>query len=205
MKNRIISELDASKYTYESIDYPIMYIADWSKETNKARGVEITDASPNIEHVYIDNNEKEIQCDFFGFKDNALVISPGNYNRQCECILFPEDRSGKYWVLCVETKYAKTGKEFKTFDDGATYPTDMVKQIISTVSFLRDKNVIPAEQEVSAIVSFPKLLDDFSSQFAAIVESKNQDLSTLNVKIKHNIRIKATNKAIIKSEKRIKL
>lgn len=204
MKNRIIAVLNSANYNIECVNYNNIYIADWSNSTGKVRGVEITADKPEIGGVKIDNNNI-ITTAFISFGDNTLVINTGEYSKQCECILFPDECKELHWVLCVETKYAESINAFKIFRNDETYPFTMVHQIIETVKFFRNNGVIPPDVRVQAILSFPKLINDFSSTFFEFLEAKDSNLSITNIMINHKIQMKATNRAEIVSNKRIKL
>lgn len=200
MKNRISDNLDEQKYSLEYINYKEIHITDWSKETNKQRGVEVSENKPDIESVCVSNGP-EIDNVFVGFKDNALFKDVGKYSKQCECVLFP-DSEHDHWVLCIETKYSE--EIDYAFKEECDYPFTMIKQIIETVQYFRCKNILGENQVVHAILSFPKLINDFSSFFFDVVMAKDPNLSITNISFDYKIKMKATNAAEIISHKRIK-
>jgi len=157
--------------------------------------VELLEEEPDdIKFVFIENI-KPIKIAFDGFKDNALPIKIGEYSRQCECVLFPELYKDNNWILFIETKYANNLRA--AFNDNSDYPNNMIEQITETVKYFREKKIIPENKRVSAIVSFPNLIEEFNSFF-------NQD-QLVEILLNQKILIRATNSAIVISEKRIRL
>lgn len=170
-----------------------IFIVDYKKLNGGE--VELLEREPNdIKYVYIENI-RPIKIAFDGFKDNALPIKIGVYNRQCECVLFPKLYDENSWVLFIETKYANNLRA--AFAENYDYPNNMIEQITETVKYFREKNIIPENKRVWAIVSFPNLIEEFNSYF---FQDQLDDI-LLNQKIL----IRATNSAIVKSEKRINL
>ncbi len=174
---------------------PDLYIVDF-KNINGG-GVELLETEPvDVKSVYL-KNIQPIKIAFDGFKDNALPTDvAGVHNKQCECVVFPASCKATDWILFIETKY--TNDLRTAFDENNDYPNYMANQIIATVEYFRTKNIIPQKKRVHAIVSFPTLIDEFSSYFfqGGEVEEILQN---------HRILIRATNSALIKSEKRITL
>jgi len=172
-----------------------LYIADY-KNFNHGEVILITTKPQDIKSIYL-NNSKPVTICFDGFKENALPISTGVYNRQCECVLFPNENDENTWILFVETKYTNDFKSaFKKEND---YPNCMTKQIIETVKYFRENGIIDINKKVYAIVSFPNLIEEFNSTIF------KGDLSIEDILRDYKIIIRGTNSAKIISEKRIKL
>jgi len=201
MKAKILEVLPNDKHTFEEVNNEEIHIVDW-KDVDNTRGIEIfNESQTEISSVCLFNeNNVKVIIDKFG--ENALPTSVGQQSEQCECIAFPSDMDGKIWVLAIETKYANnTEAAFKIKDD-QNYPEKMVSQIISTVDYLRAKNIIKEKQQVHAIISFPKLVLDFNSTLFSFVK---EEWSIENLIVTKKIRIKGCNSANIISGKRIKL
>lgn len=172
-----------------------IYIIDY-KHINGG-DVEILEAEPEeVKYVHLDNIQP-ITVLFDGFKDNALPVEVGVFNKQCECVIFPETCNDSDWILFIETKYVNSLEN--AFRENNDYPNCMITQIIETVKYFRIKGIIDTERRVNAIVSFPTLIEEFNSTFFTGTQSIDDILS------EHNILIRATNSALIKSEKRITL
>lgn len=172
-----------------------IYIVDF-KDLNIG-DVELLESEPvNIKYVHLEN-KVPISVWFDGFKNNALPLTVGSHNKQCECVIFPESCNETDWVLFIEMKYANDLKN--AFREVRNYPNGMIEQIIETVSYFREKGIIDIDKRVNAIVSFPNLIEEFNSVFFTNTPSIDEILN------EYKILIRATNFAIIKSEKRISL
>jgi len=197
MKNRIAEILP--KHTLIQSSSKNIYIID-CKNINKGEVCLLENEPAEIKTVYL-KNENEITVLFDGFKENALPINKGHYNRQCECVIFPEICNNDDWVLFVETKYSNNLEN--AFREENDYPHCMVKQILETVKFFRSKGILENGRRTTAIVSFPNLIEEFNSTFFPVrIDEKN--VSAEDILAKYNILIRATNAVQIKSPKRLK-
>jgi hypothetical protein len=179
-----------------TIDTENIYIIDY-KNINGG-GVEIIENEPGHGHVHLTNNKK-LNIFYVAFKENALKVStPEGQVKQCECVLFPTTLDSDDWVLFVETKYANNFQS--AFLGNIDHPNTSIKQIISTVEYFREKDILPKDKKVFAIVSFPKIIEPFSEAFFTRSELTMEEIST-----KHKILLRATNSGIIKSKTRIKI
>lgn len=193
MKNRLKECLP--HHTLHQSQADNFYVVDY-KNINSGN-VELLEIVPdNIKSVHL-KNQQLIPVLFDGFADNALMISKGKYSKQCECVLFPEECHTSDWILFIETKY--TNNLQSAFKKEHDYPYCMVNQIVSTVEYFRNKGILEKEKRATAIVSFPNLIDEFNSTFFS------KDVSELDILLKYNILIRATNSADIISSKRIRL
>ncbi len=172
---------------------PSIYIVDY-KNINGG-GIVFHQTEPAINYVFLENTTP-IGIFFDGFEENALPLDePGKYNSQCECVLFPEQCNESDWILFIEMKYANNREA--AFRENRDYPNCMINQILETVKYFRDKKIIPGDKRVNAIVSFPNLVEEFSSTFFTGRMSMDEILYD------HRILIRATNSGSIKSAKRI--
>ncbi|ELY2018630.1 hypothetical protein SL053_002561 [Flavobacterium psychrophilum] len=186
--NLIIPKSNCKHTSSENI-----FIVDYKHINNGI--VELHEESPEVNFVHL-SNENNVEVYFNGFLENALEIEKGNCSSQCECVLFSNPYSNTTWTLFIETKYVNSLEN--AFRESNEYPYSMVNQIIKTVEFFREKNLI-GEETVNAIVSFPTLIEDFSASFFT------GDMSIEDILLNHKIRIRAINSAKILSNKRIKL
>jgi hypothetical protein len=197
MKNRIAEILP--EHTLIQSRSKNIYIVDY-KNRNKGK-VCLLECEPfDIKTVYL-KNENEIAVLFDGFDENALPIRKGTYNRQCECVIFPEICNNDDWVLFIETKYSDNLANAFREENG--YPHCMVKQILETIKFFRSKGILENRRRTTAIVSFPNLIEEFNSTFFP-VRIEDKDVSAEDILAEHNILIRATNAAQIISPKRLK-
>lgn len=175
-------------------DLPKLYVVDY---TNINGGkVVLLNSKPTESNVYIENTNR-VPIYFDGFDYNALEISTSIYSKQCECLIFPQQNIITDWILVIETKYVNNLEN--AFKENYDYPNCMISQIIETVNYFRNKGIIDVNRRVNAIVSFPSLIEDFSSTFFT------GRLSIEDILIDYKIRIRATNSAEIISNKRINI
>lgn len=178
------------------VNYTDIFIVDFKK--HNGGNVEILGAAPLIEHIHLTNN-KPVEIQYFAFDDNALTVAGEEGQvQQCECVLFPTTCNDSDWMLMAETKYSEDISI--AFNPRHGYPNKMIDQIISTVNYLRDKEIFDQKKRVSAILSFPKLALDFSETFYAMSSRTAEEILQ-----NHNILIRPTNNGNIISEKRIKI
>lgn len=191
MKSNIEALLPQQKIKESS--FRNLYVVDYKNLNNG--NVELLEKEPiDIKSVHLQNSNN-VNVYFVGFEDNIL----GAGNQQCECVLFPQTCEEKDWVLFVECKYAKDKVTAK--DKDRDYARKMIDQIIATVNYFRINGVLSNKKKVHAIVSFPNLLQNFSAfVFSAVYPLTMEDFLE-----QHNIIIRATNSAVIKSAKMIKI
>ncbi|MDN3674991.1 hypothetical protein QWY99_18310 [Flavobacterium branchiarum] len=190
MKNNIQAHLANQEIKESSFDD--LYIVDYKNINNG--DVEMLEQQPrDVKCVYLKNNKK-LPIYFAGFKEN--LFGPGN--QQCECVVFPQTCEEKDWVLFVECKYAQSAQTAK--DKGRDYPKKMIDQIIATVGYFRDNEIMNKKRRATAIISFPNLMN-----FSGWVISAMYPLSLEDILIQYNILIRATNSATIKDQKEILL
>lgn len=193
MIEKLLGVLPEHKDYLDSLQYKVLYVADWKDENNG--GISFTDYDVERAAVRLLNPSMlSVYCD--KFPENALPIKKGCFSQQCECILFPQDEAEDTddWRLFIETKYAKD--EAKARDERNNYPQKMVGQIEATVEYFRNKGILEENQVVYAIVSFP-MLDNYNAWF-------DQNL-IYEALAKHQIIVRATNQAKIMNKKVILL
>ena len=202
MKDKILANCPCEKHTFHEVNYPKIHIVDW-KNFDKTKGVEVLNEKPEeISSVCLTNNP-ELLIIINAFGENALPICTGEQASQCECIVFPSIYDEKAWILAIETKYANDeSAAFRIRKDDDNYPEKMISQIISTVEYFREKNIIEPDRDVHAIISFPNLIADFNSQLFSFVK---EEWSIENLLVNKRIRIKGCNAANIISTKSLKL
>jgi hypothetical protein len=186
-----------SKSNHGTIDSADIFIADL-KSINGG-DISVHSAIDNTINCFLHiENSDRVNVDYVTFHENALKDnSPSGQVKQCECVLFPNSQNPEDWVLFVEIKNSSTIES--AFNKGYNYPNNSIEQIISTVSFFRDKNILPKDKLVHAIVAFPLLLQSFSEAFMALSNYTYTDLH-----LNYKIRLSPTNTAKIISSKRIK-
>jgi len=171
-----------------------LFIVDYKNYNNGS--VSLLKRKPtNIKYVFL-NNQAKIPILFDGFKDNALPIKKGTYSKQCECVIFPKNDGYRDWVLFIEMKYADSLEN--AFKMKNNYPYCMLEQIIKTVGYFRTKGILKNDRYVTAIISFPNLIEEFNATFFDYTNSSPE-----NILNKYKILVYPTNSATIVNNKRI--
>ena len=114
-----------------------IYIVDYKHIHNGI--VDLHEQIPEVNFVHL-SNINSVEVYFNGFLESALEIEVGNYSSQCECIIFSNPYSSNTWTLFIETKYVNSIEN--AFRESNDYPYSMVNQIIDTVKYFRDKNLM---------------------------------------------------------------
>ena len=185
------------EHTFVGSKAGAFYIVDYADDRDG--DVCLLEEEPaDINYVSLNNEEQQIHVLFDGFKKNALPLKKGEYSKQCECVIFPEACSHSDWILFIETKYTANLKS--AFNEKNNYPQYMIEQILATVNYFREKGILDADKVVRAIVSFPNLMESFSETFFDSIDD-----TPVNFLRSHNVMIRATNSATIKSAEKILL
>ena len=200
LKDRIISSLPAHAACFTQCNDAVMYVRDMKPVNGGVATIDNTNGGVAAVELY---NPLQVTADFDAFPDNALPLGVGNYEKQCECVLFPEGADQNEWVLFIETKYVESLQNAQKKEYG--YPQMMVTQIKKTVEYFRARQILSQEKRVHAIVSYPTLEDGFESWCFPVKYEDGTTESIEDILIKDKIHIRATNSATIKSMKRLKL
>ena len=200
LKERIISVLPVHEECFTNIQGTTLFVRDM-KPINGGHAT-IDSLGGGVAAVEL-HNPSSLTVDFDAFPENALPLGVGLYEKQCECVLFPEGADELEWVLFIETKYVNSLENAQKKAYG--YPQLMVTQIKKTVDYFRAKNIISQDKRVNAIVSYPTLEDGFESWCFPVTYEDGTTESVEDILTNNNILIRATNFANIKSVKRIYL
>lgn len=200
LKDRIIAALPAHIACFTQRNEAVMYVRDMKPMNGGTATIDST--SGGVAAVELDNLLL-VPVDFDAFPDNALPLGVGIYEKQCECVLFPEGADQNEWVLFIETKYVENLQNAQKKEYG--YPQLMVTQIKKTVKYFRSRQILSQEKRVHAIVSYPTLEEGFESWCFPVKYDDGTTESIEDILLKDKIHIRATNSATIKSVKRLKL
>lgn len=188
-----INEIIVAQYN-GTINTDNIYVIDY-KNINGGE-IKVLEDRPQDDYVHL-TNENNVNLYYVAFQENALKVNtPEGQVKQCECLLFPTSLNHDDWVLFIETKYANNLQS--AFYGKIDHPNTSIKQIISTVNYLREKEILAKNKKVYAIISFPKLIEPFSEAFLTRSELTLEEILT-----NYNILLRATNKGIVKSQKRL--
>lgn len=186
----ILNDRTQSAHKFAETNAAEFFIVDWAAFNDDA--VQLHEALPtpngiSVQGLTLVNRQSiKVTADLFG--NNALEISSGIYNPQCECVLCPTNYTDTSWVLFVETKYAKTISSANNPHNN--YVTNARDQLTSTASFFRHKGILTdanpmQNRHVYGIISFP-LLEPLDGLITSALDIES-------IKVKHNILIRVAN------------
>lgn len=200
IKNRLLDALPFHAGNFTRIISSFLYVRDMKRVNGGPAEIDATTQGVAAVELY---NPMALGVDFDGFLDNALPLSKGKYEKQCECVLFPKDADREEWVLFIETKYTRSIESAR--DPKNKYPEIMLNQIKKTVSYFRDKNIISPSKIVYAIISFPTVGEELDSWTFPVRHEDGSSESVEDILATDKIHIRATNYATLKNDRLILL
>lgn len=191
MKSRILAAYPNS--ILGTTDAPTIYVADFSKRSNKIRGVEIHDVQPkdpNDNAINMDCciiiNGAHLSVDYNVFKDNQFKNEEDEDMKHGECCLFPSVNNDKTWILFIEIKDCKGSRIFK-------YKQNVKDKIILNVSEFRKHGII-TNNNVYGVVAFPRKKTAFNEMIVC------DPIEYKNIYKKYGIHFVPVNEVSIKNE-----
>ena len=107
MKNRILAAYPESEFVTKRSEK--LFVADFSKRTNKERGIEISEEQPKDPndndlpmHNFVINNTNRHPIDYNVFDDSQFKDNIGQHLPHGECCFFPTINDGRSWFCIVE-------------------------------------------------------------------------------------------------------
>ena len=156
MKSRINTHYPTSNFS--SFSNRNLYVADFSRRTNKARGVEVhvdipvCPINPDSKMDCLEIlNPNEANVDFNLFDDEQFKNEQGQCIEHCEGCFFPTKNDVKSWVVMFEIKDCDP-KNIKN------YITKARHQIIAVTEIFRAKKII-TKNTVYGVISMPQYVE----------------------------------------------
>lgn len=169
-----------------------IYVADYTNQTKnlpQKRGVEIFDIKPSDIDSFFINNPKAIEVGAVIFDNSSFTDSNGKAKSQCEACLFPCQSNNKSWILFIELKYSIEAKNNRKNFRKA------ICQLYKTRYYYLNEGIFDKKKnKCYLIVSLPEQGEPFPN--FVLTPKRISDL-----KIKHNIILKATNSVKILDDK----
>ena len=143
-----------------------IYVADFSKRTNKAGGVEIHETLPKAPSsgaadmdccVVINGNT--LRIDYNVFRDDQFKSEEGEDMKHGECCLFPSINNDKSWILFIEIKDCKESRISK-------YKQNVKEKLIQNVGEFRKHGII-LNNNVYGVVAFPRKKTAFNEMIVS--------------------------------------
>lgn len=166
-----------------------LFIADYTKQTNSARDVEVFPNVPpaDIDYFSLINNVSLNSC-YVTFNNSSFTRPNGNAMSQCECVVFPNTSANDSWIFFAELKYSNLD-----YRNDANL-TKAIRQLYKTQYYYKSKGVFSTTNTCYLLASLPQQ----SEPFAQTVISP-MDLQRL--KLNHNIVLRLQNHAEIQDDK----
>ena len=114
------------------------YIADYTRKTRSAKGVEISDTPFSDIHYCTVSNPRNIECWGVNFEKNQGVFkiaNTGEQAKQCECLIASKNAKKKGWVCLVELKYCLE-------QNVVSNSKDAFNQLIACFDYLKDRDIL---------------------------------------------------------------
>lgn len=190
MRSKINQVFNSERFAYSSNNSPKIFVVDYTERTASARSVEVHSTKPNDIDALIIKNPTEINISTSIFMPQCFIDENGKEPKQCECVMNPANSQPDTWILFIEIKDCKPS-------NASNYHKECKEKILENVQLFRDKNIIPVDKIVYAVVSFPrKEKTNYHNQFIKPPEQKQ-------MRDKYKIMIKGTNEITVKNDRTI--
>ena len=126
------------KFEYARIFTSDCYVADFTKQTQSQRGVELSESPFEDIHSFHLSNPNQIEYWGVNFEEHqSFFKDPGSVDvvSQCECMFVSKNARKKGWVCLVELKYCEEHNIERNSDKA-------YDQLVVTLDFLLKKNVL---------------------------------------------------------------
>ncbi|MFR9620182.1 MAG: hypothetical protein SNH63_03050 [Rikenellaceae bacterium] len=153
MKNRILEKFPLTRI--ESYNCFCIYVADFTKRTKSARGVEVSSTMPkcpvkpenDMDVLYIDN-KSGLSVVFATFNDNSFKDADGNDESHTEGAFFIDNEQETFFAL-YEIKDCRPSRI-------GNYRKDIKEKVKLSAAVVRDNNIVDGNKKIHALVSFPR-------------------------------------------------
>jgi hypothetical protein len=168
-----------------------IYVADYTKQTQSQKGIEIFTENPPITIDYFSLlNDNKLHVRNIIFNNKSFIYPNGNARSQCECVAFPEISHINSWVLFLELKYSN-----KPYNNTNNLHK-AINQLYKTRTYYYQKGIFHKSNICYLLASLPMQREPFAN--FSITPPKLQTL-----KIKHNVVLRLQNKATIENDNNI--
>ena len=148
MKSDILEKFPGQDFTSYSAEK--IYVMDYTKQTNGAKGIEWSDSKPLDIDSFVVNNSPLLDITFCAFKENTIKLRGEVKERShSEGVLFPTINSGKTWIAFLELKYSNR----KQLSDSLKKARE---QLLAILDLFRKQGIIEKKRLVHLIFSAPK-------------------------------------------------
>ena len=177
-----------ARYNYSD---KTLYLADYTNQTNNARGVEIFEAIPpsDIDSFEL-KNDVNLLNGYIHFDNSSFTRPDGSALSQCECVVFPNTSVADSWIFFTELKYSN--KPYKNNNNIAK----AIKQLYKTRTYYLNKGIFSKRNTCYLLASLPMQAEPF-------VQTVISPMDLQRLKRKHNVILRLQNYAEIQDDKMI--
>ncbi|MDL2315363.1 hypothetical protein LJC16_03785 [Bacteroidales bacterium OttesenSCG-928-C19] len=168
-----------------------LYLADYTKQTNNALGVEVFESTPPSDiDTFELKNSVNLPNGYISFDNHSFTRPDGSPLSQCECVVFPDMSDIDSWIFFVELKYSN-----RPYNNNNNI-TKAIKQLYKTRTYYLNKCVFAKTNPCYLLASLPMQAEPFAQTVISPM-----DLQKL--KKKHNVILRLQNHAEIQNDKKI--
>lgn len=170
-----------------------LYLADYTNQTNSARGVEIFSGTPPTDIGYFTlQNDVNLKSCSITFDNTSFTRPDGSPLSQCECVVFPKTSDVNSWILFVELKYSS-----ETYHNNSNLKK-AIEQLCKTRTYYYRKRIFLKTNPCYLLASLPKQAEPFPNTIISQVD-------LIGLKRKYNIILRFVNRAEIQNDRVIRL
>ena len=168
-----------------------LFIADYTKQTASARGVELFTGKPPEDIGYFAlYNYVGLQTTGVVFSNTSFIRPDGSPRSQCECVVFPDMSNHESWILFVELKYSCHDYNNENNLNKAR------RQLFKTQYYYKRQGIYTTTNTCYLLASLPLQTEPF-------LNISLDPSYLLDMKEKHNIVIRFQNSAEVVDDKQI--
>jgi len=161
-----------ARYNYSD---KTLYLADYTNQTNNARGVEIFEAIPPFDIDSFElKNDVNLLKGYIHFDNSSFTRPDGSALSQCECVVFPNTSVADSWIFFAELKYSN--KPYKNNNNIAK----AIKQLYKTRTYYLNKGIFSKRNTCYLLASLPMQAEPF-------VQTVISPMDLQRLKRKHNV------------------
>jgi hypothetical protein len=170
-----------------------LYLADYTNQTNSARGVEFFESTPptDIDSFEL-KNDINLPIGYIDFDNTSFTRPDGSPLSQCECVVFPKNSGVDSWIFFAELKYSRI-----PYNNNNNL-RKAISQLYKTRTHYLNKGVFSKTNICYLLASLPMQAEPFAQTIVSPA-----DLQQL--KRKHNVVLRLQNHAEIQDDKLLRV
>lgn len=165
-----------------------LYLADYTNQTDSARGVEIFEnAAPADIDYFTLLNYINLEIGVIKFDNTSFIKPNGNTLSQCECVVFPKTSNKNAWIFFAELKYSNRAY----YNDNNLRKA--ISQLYKTRTYYYLHGIFSKTNTCYLLASLPMQAEPFAQTIISPTD-------LLRLKQKHNVILRLKNCAEIQND-----